>query len=1160
MKKCILALLTILILQPKAAALMLLQSGNGKIILERTFVVKEAARNEAYELKQGILENTIIDKTGNDQSADRSSRALESSLPQDRQQLNEAAAVNLTFYGPTGWSAPLVISNTSTATVSSASDATTILNTQDVFVSFAIYNNGADPSPATLFYTYIYVDDVLKFQGTVDFALSTNYAYWINRNIGQYTAGSHTFKMVVDATNIITESNESDNTYQRSKTISSATLPSITSFSPSVGSFGTSVTISGSNFGATQGAGGVQFGTTSAGITSWSNTQIIATVPNLTSGNYTITVLTGNGNISSSTQFTVLSSTSTLDPLPSLYRVTLSSAITTGKINYFTEKFGAVWIAGDNGLVAKTSSAITAGSPILWTRMSTGIPTTEHIYALEFATSTLGFAGTGTGKIYRTTDGGSSWTVAYNIPSVTGFINYIKFDNSTTGIAVGDGKDTVSSMAFLYTSDGGVSWSNNNTYLIGYTTPSQVFFPTANLGYLAGTLSTGTSKVRGVFKTTNAGASWNFYSVAKNAFDSSIFSVGLVFRNSLQGIAVKNDSTLWRTLDGGVTWNKIGQLPHWGYGLAYLNSTTALVVGSHGMVAQANLSTNGIYSISVDINKFLESPLITSTSPGIFINVYNQNGTFFTTFYPSIPLTIPSILSPSNGSPVTSTNVSLSWSSISGATSYDVEVGTIISSSIRGKIYTTSTTLFSIPDLAPGTTYQWRVRARSLTNSSGWSSLFNFITPSQQVISNVVSASFPATPKNSTDYRLITIPTSTPMTVSGLIKGSTPNDFRIYKDNGGIPPNHLSEMDGSSTVQFGVGYWLIKKNDFVIDGTFDLPTPANGFVMLSMTGFNWNIIGNPYSVPVKWSDVITANSLAANSVLYAYKGESGFVSSNVMEPFAGYYYFSNSGSLNIPFPFSSTTSETAPEPHLKFSLTYSSSMNNDRTSFFGIDPSAQSGIDQFETRKPPIFSDQGSVWFDRPEWDPKHSRFASDIRPFLADGQTWDFVVRHPLKESAKIRVDNMDQLPDGYSAVVLNRSTGVTTKVDNKGEINLSLPNDETALTLIVGKTNYIRSKTEEFIPAQFELYQNYPNPFNPTTSIRFGLAEDALVQIKIYDLLGREIQTLTHDMQSAGNHEYPFDAHSFASGTYLYSLKAVSLHSGKLLYTATKKMMLLK
>lgn len=90
--------------------------------------------------------------------------------------------------------------------------------------------------------------------------------------------------------------------------------------------------------------------------------------------------------------------------------------------------------------------------------------------------------------------------------------------------------------------------------------------------------------------------------------------------------------------------------------------------------------------------------------------------------------------------------------------------------------------------------------------------------------------------------------------------------------------------------------------------------------------------------------------------------------------------------------------------------------------------------------------------------------------------------------------------------------------------------------------------------VPDNFYLYQNYPNPFNPSTTITFGLTMEMVVELKVYDVLGKEIMTLIdNDVMSAGSYDVTFDASRLPSGTYFYRLKAgdnVSL----------RKMMLLK
>lgn len=88
---------------------------------------------------------------------------------------------------------------------------------------------------------------------------------------------------------------------------------------------------------------------------------------------------------------------------------------------------------------------------------------------------------------------------------------------------------------------------------------------------------------------------------------------------------------------------------------------------------------------------------------------------------------------------------------------------------------------------------------------------------------------------------------------------------------------------------------------------------------------------------------------------------------------------------------------------------------------------------------------------------------------------------------------------------------------------------------------------------PTSYTLMQNYPNPFNPATVIGYQLPMNSLVTLKIYDVLGRDVQTLVNGSQRAGSYSIPFNAGSLPSGVYFYRLQAGS-------FTQTKKLVLMK
>jgi len=89
--------------------------------------------------------------------------------------------------------------------------------------------------------------------------------------------------------------------------------------------------------------------------------------------------------------------------------------------------------------------------------------------------------------------------------------------------------------------------------------------------------------------------------------------------------------------------------------------------------------------------------------------------------------------------------------------------------------------------------------------------------------------------------------------------------------------------------------------------------------------------------------------------------------------------------------------------------------------------------------------------------------------------------------------------------------------------------------------------------VPEIYSLSQNYPNPFNPVTTIRFYLPEAGNVELVIYDILGKEVETIVNSRQSAGQHNVVWNTSNVASGVYLYRLQAND-------FVQTRKMLLLK
>ena len=134
------------------------------------------------------------------------------------------------------------------------------------------------------------------------------------------------------------------------------------------------------------------------------------------------------------------------------------------------------------------------------------------------------------------------------------------------------------------------------------------------------------------------------------------------------------------------------------------------------------------------------------------------------------------------------------------------------------------------------------------------------------------------------------------------------------------------------------------------------------------------------------------------------------------------------------------------------------------------------------------------------------------------------------LGKSIKLRLHADDNLEAKY-VIVENTQTGTNLAKKTFKEVEL---------------------KQNEVI-TDYGLNQNYPNPFNPATTITYQLPKSGSVTIKIYDMLGKEVNTLVNEQQEMGRYTVQFDASSLASGMYVYQLRVND-------YTSTKKMLLLK
>jgi len=155
---------------------------------------------------------------------------------------------------------------------------------------------------------------------------------------------------------------------------------------------------------------------------------------------------------------------------------------------------------------------------------------------------------------------------------------------------------------------------------------------------------------------------------------------------------------------------------------------------------------------------------------------------------------------------------------------------------------------------------------------------------------------------------------------------------------------------------------------------------------------------------------------------------------------------------------------------------------------------------------------------------------------------------------------------PDSGTAATFTDNDGnfvfyVSDKISDY-MINLNVPDgfDYNVVTAHPGDSDVLINLTltdipenDQNNPIEYSLEQNYPNPFNPATTISYSIPVPGLVQVKVFNIIGKEITTLVNEQKQPGEYNVEFNADELPSGVYLYRLQAGD-------FVKTEKMILLK
>ena len=313
----------------------------------------------------------------------------------------------------------------------------------------------------------------------------------------------------------------------------------------------------------------------------------------------------------------------------------------------------------------------------------------------------------------------------------------------------------------------------------------------------------------------------------------------------------------------------------------------------------------------------------------------------------------------------------------------------------------------------------------------------------------------------------------------------------------------------------GNGYWLRFNN---AGSTIITGTPINEITISLNEG--WNLISG-ISGAVDVASISDPGSVVVPGTVYGFTGT--YSNTSVISPGKG-YWLRTYETGEITLTSGSLAKSSSMDLSLKGKANYLTV--NGAELYFGIELSDVERLSYSLPPKPP----EGA--FD--------VRFKEGSKVVNDYGEIEVMSSSESLSIVYDIQIDAGDQ----YNWI-LRPEDGEGYVLENTGEI------------VIPSSERYILEK-ESALPETFSLYQNYPNPFNPITTLRYDLPEQALVELTIYDMLGREVTQLVNTSQTAGFKSVKWNAtdrmgRPVSAGVYLYQIQAGA-------FVQTKKMVLLK
>jgi hypothetical protein len=323
------------------------------------------------------------------------------------------------------------------------------------------------------------------------------------------------------------------------------------------------------------------------------------------------------------------------------------------------------------------------------------------------------------------------------------------------------------------------------------------------------------------------------------------------------------------------------------------------------------------------------------------------------------------------------------------------------------------------------------------------------------------------------------------------------------------------------SLDYAKGYWLKfdeQQTIFVSGGkrSEDIVNVVRG----------WNMIGS-LSSPFSTSSIVSIPEGIVNAPIYEYN--KGYKRVTSINPMKGYWVRSSTDGQLILSAATNVQRLSVTEindiPTLN-TLRVQDAEGNSEMVYFGIDDDGtiQTTIEWYSL--PPVppagmfdvrFENNRSVIVYPSQ---REGTLMYKMHIQAADGSltlSWNVVQEHTASYSLNDAVTGKE--------VVANMKGNGTAVIGGNGGRTLSL---------------IVHFSAQFDVPVEYALEQNYPNPFNPTTLITYALPAESFVSLRVYNMVGEEVQTLVSERQPAGYHTVVWDGSSLPSGVYIYRMNA--------------------